>query len=140
MKSCGPSVFSGLLSTKEGSAVGERSSGGAHASHSVRERVLAIAHFPFEFATCLSAKLTANLFRRDGETKTRGRVHSPDIRELCWRVSIAAGTANWLATVIDFLSSFRFTETEVAYLAAQRGKDGKPLLILVFSITCAICN
>ena len=32
-----------------------------------------------------------------------------------------------LATVIDFLRNFHFTETEVAYLAAQRGNDGKPL-------------
>jgi nicotinate phosphoribosyltransferase len=32
-----------------------------------------------------------------------------------------------LATVIDFLQSFHFTETEIAYLAAQRGNDGKPL-------------
>src|SRR5437868_7726589 len=32
-----------------------------------------------------------------------------------------------LATVIDFLRSFHFTETEVAYLASQRGNDGKPL-------------
>ncbi len=32
-----------------------------------------------------------------------------------------------LATVIDFLRSFRFTETEIAYLAAQRGNDRKPL-------------
>src|SRR5438094_774114 len=32
-----------------------------------------------------------------------------------------------LATLIDFLRSFHFTETEVAYLAAQRGNDGQPL-------------
>ena len=32
-----------------------------------------------------------------------------------------------LATVIDFLRRFHFTETEIAYLAAQRGNDGKPL-------------
>jgi nicotinate phosphoribosyltransferase len=32
-----------------------------------------------------------------------------------------------LATVIDFLRSFQFTETEVEYLAAQRGNDGKSL-------------
>ena len=32
-----------------------------------------------------------------------------------------------LATAIDFLRSLRFTETEVAYLATQRGNDGKPL-------------
>ena len=32
-----------------------------------------------------------------------------------------------LATAIDFLRTFRFTETEVDYLASQRGNDGKPL-------------
>ncbi len=32
-----------------------------------------------------------------------------------------------LGTVIDFLRNFHFTETEIAYLAAQRGNDGKPL-------------
>src|SRR6516225_571202 len=32
-----------------------------------------------------------------------------------------------LATVIDFLRAFRFTETEMAYLASQRGNDYKPL-------------
>ena len=32
-----------------------------------------------------------------------------------------------LATVIDFLCNFHFAETEIAYLAAQRGNDGKPL-------------
>jgi nicotinate phosphoribosyltransferase len=32
-----------------------------------------------------------------------------------------------LATAIDFLRSFHFTETEVAYLATQRGNDRKPL-------------
>ena len=32
-----------------------------------------------------------------------------------------------LATAIDFLSTFHFTETEIDYLAAQRGNDGKPL-------------
>jgi nicotinate phosphoribosyltransferase len=37
-----------------------------------------------------------------------------------------------LATVIDFLHSFHFTETEVAYLAAQRGNDGKPLFDSAF--------
>ena len=37
--------------------------------------------------------------------------------------SVACG----LATVIDFLRNFHFTATEVAYLAAQRGNDGKPL-------------
>ena len=32
-----------------------------------------------------------------------------------------------LATVIDFLSAFHFDETEIDYLASQRGNDGKPL-------------
>ena len=32
-----------------------------------------------------------------------------------------------LATAIDFLRMFHFTETEIAYLASQRGNDGKPL-------------
>jgi nicotinate phosphoribosyltransferase len=32
-----------------------------------------------------------------------------------------------LATAIDFLRTFHFTETQIAYLAAQRGNDGKPL-------------
>jgi len=32
-----------------------------------------------------------------------------------------------LATAIDFLSAFRFHEAEIAYLASQRGNDGKPL-------------
>ena len=32
-----------------------------------------------------------------------------------------------LATVIDFLRAFRFTEAEMAYLASQRGNDYKPL-------------
>src|SRR5262245_12788837 len=32
-----------------------------------------------------------------------------------------------LATAIDFLRGFHFTDTEVAYLASQRGNDGKPL-------------
>jgi nicotinate phosphoribosyltransferase len=32
-----------------------------------------------------------------------------------------------LATVIDFLRGFHFKETEIAYLAAQRGSDNKPL-------------
>jgi nicotinate phosphoribosyltransferase len=32
-----------------------------------------------------------------------------------------------LATAIDFLSTFHFTETEIAYLGSQRGNDGKPL-------------
>jgi nicotinate phosphoribosyltransferase len=33
-----------------------------------------------------------------------------------------------LATAIDFLREFHFDETEVDYLASQRGNDGKPLL------------
>jgi nicotinate phosphoribosyltransferase len=32
-----------------------------------------------------------------------------------------------LATAIDFLRSFRFTDTEIDYLTLQRGNDGKPL-------------
>ena len=32
-----------------------------------------------------------------------------------------------LATAIDFLRTFHFTQTEVDYLASQRGNDGKPL-------------
>src|SRR5215475_10782923 len=32
-----------------------------------------------------------------------------------------------MATAIDFLRTFHFTETEVDYLGAQRGNDGKPL-------------
>jgi nicotinate phosphoribosyltransferase len=32
-----------------------------------------------------------------------------------------------LATVIDFLLTFQFTESDVAYLASQRGNDGQPL-------------
>src|SRR5262245_30850791 len=32
-----------------------------------------------------------------------------------------------LATAIDFLRTFHFTETEVDYLGSQRGNDGKPL-------------
>jgi nicotinate phosphoribosyltransferase len=32
-----------------------------------------------------------------------------------------------LATAIDFLRTFQFTETEIGYLASQRGNDGKPL-------------
>jgi nicotinate phosphoribosyltransferase len=32
-----------------------------------------------------------------------------------------------LATAIDFLSAFQFDETEIDYLASQRGNDGKPL-------------
>src|SRR5438552_16113395 len=32
-----------------------------------------------------------------------------------------------LAPAIDFLRVFRFHETEIDYLASQRGNDGKPL-------------
>src|SRR5215216_2024309 len=32
-----------------------------------------------------------------------------------------------LATAIDFLNTFHFTDTEVDYLGSQRGNDGKPL-------------
>src|SRR5438105_2377572 len=32
-----------------------------------------------------------------------------------------------LVTAIDFLRTFRFTETEIAYLGSQPGNDGKPL-------------
>src|SRR4029453_11804547 len=32
-----------------------------------------------------------------------------------------------LATAIDFLRAFQFDETEIDYLASQRGNDGKPL-------------
>jgi nicotinate phosphoribosyltransferase len=32
-----------------------------------------------------------------------------------------------LATAIDFLRAFQFTETQVDYLGSQRGNDGKPL-------------
>src|SRR5438128_267655 len=32
-----------------------------------------------------------------------------------------------LATVIDFLRAFHFTEVEIDYLASQRGNDGEPL-------------
>jgi nicotinate phosphoribosyltransferase len=32
-----------------------------------------------------------------------------------------------LATAIDFLRAFHFDETEIEYLASQRGNDGKPL-------------
>src|SRR6266516_7864028 len=32
-----------------------------------------------------------------------------------------------LLTAIDFLRAFQFTEMEIAYLASQRGNDGKPL-------------
>jgi len=37
-----------------------------------------------------------------------------------------------LATAIDFLRTFHFTETEIAYLASQRGNDGKPLFATDF--------
>ncbi len=37
-----------------------------------------------------------------------------------------------LAAIIDFLRSFQFTETEIAYLATLRGNDGKPLFDLGF--------
>src|SRR5436309_3612389 len=33
-----------------------------------------------------------------------------------------------LATAIDFLRTFHFTDTEVDYLGSRRGNDGKPLL------------
>src|ERR1051325_6748073 len=32
-----------------------------------------------------------------------------------------------LATAIDFLRAFQFTDTELDYLGSQRGNDGKPL-------------
>ena len=32
-----------------------------------------------------------------------------------------------LPTAIDFLRTFHFTETEIAYIASQRGNDGQPL-------------
>src|SRR5215813_12173192 len=44
------------------------------------------------------------------------------------RFTVACG----LATAIDFLRSFRFTDAEVAYLASQRGNDGKPLFDSAF--------
>src|SRR5919106_841094 len=50
-----------------------------------------------------------------------------------------------LATAIDFLRTFHFTETEIAYLASQRGNDGKPLFdsgfldyLRVLQLTCDI--
>jgi nicotinate phosphoribosyltransferase len=50
-----------------------------------------------------------------------------------------------LATVIDFLRTFHFTEVEIAYLASQRGNDGKPLFdsgfldyLLDLRLTCDI--
>src|SRR6266487_99457 len=35
--------------------------------------------------------------------------------------------AGGLATAIDFLRAFQFDQTEIEYLASQRGNDGKPL-------------
>jgi nicotinate phosphoribosyltransferase len=35
--------------------------------------------------------------------------------------------ASGLATAIDFLRTFHFTETEIDYLASQNGNDGRPL-------------
>src|SRR5437667_4894863 len=32
-----------------------------------------------------------------------------------------------LAQVVDLIRDFRFRESEIAYLASQRGNDGKPL-------------
>lgn len=50
-----------------------------------------------------------------------------------------------LATAIDFLRTFRFTDTEVDYLGSQRGNDGKPLFDSPFldylrglQLTCGI--
>src|SRR6266404_1100455 len=40
-----------------------------------------------------------------------------------YEVTMACG----LATTIDFLRTFHFTDTDVDYLASQRGNDGKPL-------------
>jgi nicotinate phosphoribosyltransferase len=37
-----------------------------------------------------------------------------------------------LTTAIDFLSAFQFDETEIDYLAFQRGNDGKPLFSAAF--------
>jgi nicotinate phosphoribosyltransferase len=37
-----------------------------------------------------------------------------------------------LATAIDFLNAFHFAETEIDYLASQRGNDGKPLFVRGF--------
>ena len=37
-----------------------------------------------------------------------------------------------LATAIDFLRAFHFTDTEVDYLGSQRGNDGKPLFDSLF--------
>jgi nicotinate phosphoribosyltransferase len=50
-----------------------------------------------------------------------------------------------LTTAIDFLSAFQFDETEIDYLASQRGNDGKPLFSAAFlgylrslELTCEI--
>src|SRR4030095_13289355 len=50
-----------------------------------------------------------------------------------------------LAIAIDFLRGFQFTDTEVDYLASQRGNDGKPLFDSCFldylrglALTCDI--
>jgi nicotinate phosphoribosyltransferase len=50
-----------------------------------------------------------------------------------------------LATAIDFLREFHFDETEIDYLAAQHGNDGKPLFtcgfldyLRTFRLTCEI--
>jgi nicotinate phosphoribosyltransferase len=37
-----------------------------------------------------------------------------------------------LATAIDFLRAFHFNDTEIEYLASQRGNDGKPLFSVGF--------
>jgi nicotinate phosphoribosyltransferase len=53
--------------------------------------------------------------------------------------------ASGLATAIGFLRAFHFTETEIDYLASQRGNDGKPLFdrgfldyLLSLQLTCDI--
>jgi len=50
-----------------------------------------------------------------------------------------------LASVVDLVREFRFTENELAYLAAQRGNDGHPLFdaaflkyLRDFRVTCDI--
>ena len=50
-----------------------------------------------------------------------------------------------LATAIDFLRAFHFTDTEVDYLGSQRGNDGKPLFdssfldyLRVLQLTCDV--
>src|SRR5438477_171908 len=46
-----------------------------------------------------------------------------------------------LATAIDFLRAFHFTDTEVDYLGSRRSETMvNRCSILVFSITCADCN